>query len=55
MTDAERKLAQLATAQSVLGPGIWESESVFKSEFCEAYGITEGRLAELVKEMLAGG
>lgn len=55
MTPAERELAVKATSQAVLGNGMFMNEREFKAEFCRQNNISELRLTELVKELLAGG
>ena len=54
MTPAERALALKATTQLKLGNGMFMNEREFKAAFCREHNLTEAKLTELVKGLLAG-
>ena len=55
MTTTERELALKITTGQTLGAGIFMNEVEYKAYAARAYGITEQRITELVRELLEGG
>ena len=53
MTNAERELMIAIRCQQRLGRGMFLSETEFKAWACHHYNISEERLTELQKEVLA--
>lgn len=53
MTKAERELMLKIRTQQTLGKGMFLDEVEFKAWACETYGITEAKLTQLQKELLA--
>ena len=53
MTSKERELMVAIRQQQILGPGMFLSDSEFKAWACKNYNISESRLTELQKEVLA--
>jgi len=54
MTPAERAVALRATTQAVLGNGLFTNKREFKAKFCRENNITDAKLTELVRKLLAG-
>ena len=52
MTDKEREVMVAIRQQSVLGQGMFLSDTEFKAWACKNYNISEQRLTELQKETL---
>lgn len=53
MTDQERELMVAIRQQQVLGQGMFLNDVEFKAWACKNYNISESRLTELQKEVLA--
>ena len=53
MTDQERELMVAIRQQQILGQGMFLTETEFKAWACKNYNISESRLTELQKEVLA--
>lgn len=54
MTPAERAVALRATSQAVLGNGMFTNQREFKARFCRENNITDAKLTELIRKLLAG-
>ena len=53
MTDQERDLMIAIRCQQELGQGMFLTDTEFKAWACKNYNISESRLTELQKELLA--
>ena len=53
MTSQERELMLAIRQQQVLGQGMFLTDTEFKAWACKNYNISESRLTELQKEVLA--
>ena len=53
MTDQERELMLAIRQQQLLGQGMFLTDTEFKAWACANYNISEKRLTELQKEVLA--
>ena len=53
MTPQERELMLAIRQQQILGQGMFLTEREFKEWACRTYNISEARLTELQKEVLA--
>ena len=53
MTSEERELMIKIRCQQRLGEGLFLNDSEFKAWAAKTYGITEARITELQKELLA--
>ena len=53
MTSKERELMVAIRQQQVLGQGMFLNDVEFKAWVCKTYNISESRLTELQKEVLA--
>lgn len=53
MTNAERQLMIQIRQQQVLGQGMFLNDTEFKAWAAKTYNISESRLTELQKEVLA--
>ena len=53
MTTAEKELMLKIRAQMVLGKGMFLNDVEFKAWAAKEYNITEARMTELMKEVLA--
>ena len=53
MTPQERELMVAIRQQQILGQGMFLTDTEFKAWACKNYNISESRLTELQKEVLA--